>query len=119
MQASAAAEKVSELLETPVKVKNSPEAKRKTRQETEGKITFSDIKFAYPTRPDTLILDDFNLEIKKGTTVAFCGSSGSGKSTIVSLLERFYDPLEGRVKIDGIDLKEYHQDWLHETIGYV
>jgi len=69
-----------------------------------GAITFEGVKFNYPTRPDIPILKNLSLEVKPGTTVAFVGPSGSGKSTSVSLVQRFYDPLAGRVTLDGVDL---------------
>ncbi|KAK4516374.1 uncharacterized protein ATC70_011345 [Mucor velutinosus] len=84
-----------------------------------GEIEFKDVKFSYPTRPDITILKQLNLKIKPGMTVAFCGPSGSGKSTSVQLLQRFYDPLEGAVLIDGKDLKEYNVAWLRSQIGVV
>ncbi|GAN09054.1 multidrug resistance protein 1 [Mucor ambiguus] len=84
-----------------------------------GEIEFRDVKFSYPTRPDIPILQQLNLKIKPGMTVAFCGPSGSGKSTSVQLLQRFYDPLEGAVLIDGKNLKDYNVAWLRSQIGVV
>lgn len=60
-----------------------------------GKIRMRHVKFAYPTRPDITVLNDFSLKVNSGETVALVGPSGSGKSTVIQLLERFYDPLEG------------------------
>lgn len=84
-----------------------------------GDIEFKDVKFSYPTRPDITVLKQLNLKIRPGMTVAFVGPSGSGKSTSVQLLQRFYDPLEGAVLIDGKDLKEYNVAWLRSQIGVV
>ncbi|RCI06466.1 ATP-binding cassette, sub-B (MDR TAP), member 4, partial [Rhizopus stolonifer] len=84
-----------------------------------GEIEFKDVKFSYPTRPDITILKKLNLNIKPGMTVAFVGPSGSGKSTSVQLLQRFYDPLEGSVILDGKDLKDYNVAWLRSKIGVV
>ncbi|CEP15267.1 hypothetical protein [Parasitella parasitica] len=84
-----------------------------------GEIEFKDVKFSYPTRPDITILKKLNLKIKPGMTVAFVGPSGSGKSTSVQLLQRFYDPLEGSVLVDGKDLKDYNVAWLRSQIGVV
>ncbi|KAI8968239.1 P-loop containing nucleoside triphosphate hydrolase protein [Mycotypha africana] len=84
-----------------------------------GHIEFKDVKFSYPTRPDITILKKLNLKIKPGMTVAFVGPSGSGKSTSVQLLQRFYDPLEGAVMLDGHDLKDYNVAWLRSKIGVV
>ncbi|RCI03115.1 (ABC) transporter, partial [Rhizopus stolonifer] len=84
-----------------------------------GEIEFKDVKFNYPTRPDITILKNLNLKIKPGMTIAFVGPSGSGKSTSVQLLQRFYDPLEGSILLDGKDLKEYNVAWLRSKIGVV
>ncbi|GAA5812686.1 hypothetical protein MFLAVUS_006143 [Mucor flavus] len=84
-----------------------------------GDIQFTNVKFKYPTRPDTIILKNLNLRIKSGMTVAFVGPSGSGKSTSVSLLQRFYDPLSGSITLDGRNLKDLNVKWLREKIGVV
>lgn len=73
-----------------------------------GKIVFENVTFAYPSRPDQIVLHNFNLTIEPGQTVALVGASGSGKSTLVALLQRWYDPLSGRILLDGIDIKEYN-----------
>ena len=69
-----------------------------------GEITFKNIDFYYPTRTDTLILNNFSCTFEKGKTTAIVGPSGSGKSTVVQLLQRFYDPNRGEVLIDGVRL---------------
>lgn len=85
-----------------------------------GEIRFEGISFAYPSRPDQVVLKDFNLTLKQGQTVALVGSSGSGKSTVAALLERFYEPTSGTIYIDGVDLKEISPIWLrNEVIGYI
>ncbi|GAX28023.1 hypothetical protein FisN_16Lu274 [Fistulifera solaris] len=84
-----------------------------------GSISVRDVHFNYPTRPGDPILNGMSVEIAAGQTVAFVGSSGGGKSTIVSLLERFYDPLSGVIELDGKDLKEYNVTHLRRMIGYV
>jgi len=84
-----------------------------------GDLSFKTIKFCYPTRPGDTILNDFSIDIKAGQTVAFVGSSGSGKSTCVKLLERFYDPNEGTVTLDGTDIKDINVKHLRSMIGYV
>jgi ABC-type multidrug transport system fused ATPase/permease subunit len=73
----------------------------------------------YPSRPDVPILDDFSLQIQPGITIALVGESGSGKSTIVKLLERFYDPVEGSVLLDGVNVKDLNISWLRKQIGFV
>ncbi|GLE06656.1 hypothetical protein PINS_up016050 [Pythium insidiosum] len=85
----------------------------------EGRITFEDISFCYPTRPDIAVLRHYNLTIEAGETVAFCGPSGGGKSTCISLIERFYDPVKGRVTLDGHDIRTLHLQWLRAQIGLV
>lgn len=87
--------------------------------EVKGSIKFTNIDFHYPSRTDISILSNFNLEIQPGTTVALVGQSGSGKSTIVKLLERFYDPTGGLVSLDGRDIKQLNVSWLRQQIGMV
>jgi ATP-binding cassette, subfamily B (MDR/TAP), member 1 len=84
-----------------------------------GAISVKDVHFFYPTRPDEKILKGMNVEIASGQTVAFVGPSGGGKSTIVAMLERFYDPLSGSIELDGINLKDYNVKYLRSLIGYV
>ncbi|KAF0692315.1 hypothetical protein As57867_016539, partial [Aphanomyces stellatus] len=88
-----------------------------TLKDVEGHITLESIRFAYPSRPDVQVCDGYSLSIPAGQKIALVGSSGSGKSTIVSLLERFYDPLEGRVTLDGHDLKSLNVKWLRDQLG--
>ncbi|KAG2214447.1 hypothetical protein INT47_001003 [Mucor saturninus] len=85
----------------------------------QGDVVFKDIKFSYPTRPDQIVLDKFNLVVPQGSTVALCGPSGSGKSTIASLLERFYEPSDGSILLDGQDLKTLDPSWLRHHIGFI
>jgi ATP-binding cassette, subfamily B (MDR/TAP), member 8 len=75
-------------------------------EQLKGEIRFEGISFAYPSRPNHHVLKDFNLTLKQGQTVALVGSSGSGKSTVAALLERFYEPSSGTIHIDGVDLSE-------------
>ncbi|KAI9256130.1 P-loop containing nucleoside triphosphate hydrolase protein [Helicostylum pulchrum] len=85
----------------------------------QGSIEFKDATFNYPTRPDLVILDKLNIEIKPGMTVAFVGHSGSGKSTTVNLVQRFYDLTSGQVLVDGHDVKDLSVTWLRQQIGVV
>ncbi|KAF1315572.1 Multidrug resistance protein abc superfamily, partial [Globisporangium splendens] len=85
----------------------------------EGKIEFKDITFRYPTRKEVTVLKNYNLTIEAGQTVAFCGPSGGGKSTCISLIERFYDPIRGEVLLDGNNLKDLNLSWLRSQIGLV
>ncbi|GLE03422.1 hypothetical protein PINS_up012324 [Pythium insidiosum] len=84
-----------------------------------GEIEFRDVTFRYPTRPDVRVLRRCNLTIRSGETVALCGPSGGGKSTFIGLIERFYDPVRGRVLLDGRDLRTLNVEWLRRQIGLV
>lgn len=88
-------------------------------EDIRGDIELKDVSFSYPSRPDDLIFKGFSLTIPSGTSVALVGQSGSGKSTVVSLIERFYDPQLGEVLIDGINVKEYQLRWIRMKIGLV
>ncbi|XP_061393524.1 multidrug resistance protein homolog 65 [Musca vetustissima] len=82
-------------------------------------IEFQDIFFAYPSRPDTIVLRGFNLKINEGETVALVGYSGSGKSTCVQLLQRFYDPIFGKVLLHNEDIRKYNVNWLRSQMAVV
>ncbi|MBN3326378.1 ABCBB protein, partial [Atractosteus spatula] len=84
-----------------------------------GDIEFMDCKFTYPARPDITVLNGLSVSVKPGQTLAFVGSSGCGKSTSVQLLERFYDPDEGKVRIDGHDTRNVNVSFLRSKIGIV
>ncbi|XP_040500235.1 phosphatidylcholine translocator ABCB4 isoform X3 [Ursus maritimus] len=85
----------------------------------EGNVTFNEVVFNYPTRPDIPVLQGLSLEVKKGQTLALVGSSGCGKSTVVQLLERFYDPVAGTVLLDGQEAKKLNIQWLRAHLGIV
>ncbi|KAF5350692.1 hypothetical protein D9756_008502 [Leucocoprinus leucothites] len=84
-----------------------------------GSISFEDVSFAYPSRPSMLTLNNFNLRINQGECIALVGSSGSGKSTVASLLQRLYEPLEGRIRFGGVDAKEVDVQCLRSGLGVV
>uniref|UniRef100_A0A7N0REW6 ABC transporter B family member 9 n=1 Tax=Kalanchoe fedtschenkoi TaxID=63787 RepID=A0A7N0REW6_KALFE len=88
-------------------------------EDIKGDIELKDVYFRYPARPDVQIFSGFSLTVASGTTAALVGQSGSGKSTVVSLVERFYDPDSGEVLIDGINLKQYQLKWIRQKIGLV
>jgi len=94
------------------------EPKRENWEPVLGGVTFDDVTFMYPDG-DENVLENFTLDIPPGTTVAIVGETGAGKSTIVNLACRFYEPTGGRVLIDGRDAKERSQLWLHSSLGYV
>ncbi|XP_042002674.1 ABC transporter B family member 4-like isoform X2 [Salvia splendens] len=95
------------------------DSRGKKLQDVRGDIELTDVYFSYPARPDEQIFRGFSLFIPSGTTAALVGQSGSGKSTIVSLIERFYDPQAGQVLIDGVNLKELQLKWIRSKIGLV
>ena len=128
LQASqAAAERVVELLETEPEVFDSPEVvaeygdsfnpRRENWPDIVGDIEFDHVSFHYSTGEE--VLEDFSLKVKAGQTVALVGETGSGKSTIVNLLCRFYEPTEGVIRIDGADYRTRSILWLQEHLGYV
>ncbi|GJN17985.1 hypothetical protein PR202_gb05096 [Eleusine coracana subsp. coracana] len=84
-----------------------------------GSIDFNNVSFKYPSRPDVQIFTDFTLHIPSRKTVALVGESGSGKSTIIALLERFYDPDSGTISLDGHELKSLKMSWLRDQMGLV
>lgn len=93
-------------------------AKKENWEELNGDIEFKDVSFKYPDG-DEFVLEHFNLKIKAGTSVAIVGETGAGKSTLVNLVCRFYEPTSGQILIDGKDARERSQLWLHSNIGYV
>lgn len=127
-QAQASAERVISLIETEPDVKDSLEVvekygdlyypKKENWEVLFGKIEFKNVSFKYKGT-DKYILKDFNLEIKQGKMIAFVGETGSGKSTIINLISRFYEPTEGEILIDDKDYKQRSIGWLHSNIGYV
>ncbi|XP_050218583.1 putative ABC transporter B family member 8 [Mercurialis annua] len=84
-----------------------------------GEIEFQHVRFTYPTRSDSIILKDFNLKVEAGQTVALVGASGSGKSTAIALLQRFYDVNGGFVKMDGVDIRRLKLKWIRGKMGLV
>lgn len=98
---------------------DSEDEEGKVLKEVRGNIEFRDVNFSYPSRPDTQVLQGFNLKVKAGKTVGLVGGSGSGKSTIISLLERFYDPVKGEILLDGYKLNKLHLKWLRSQLGLV
>ncbi|XP_021283667.1 ABC transporter B family member 13-like [Herrania umbratica] len=86
--------------------------------EVAGKIEFCEVCFAYPSRPN-MVFEDLSFSIDAGKTFAFVGHSGSGKSTIISMVQRFYDPISGKILLDGHDIKNLQLKWLREQMGLV
>eukprot|EP00457_Paulinella_chromatophora_P000433 gb/GEZN01000433.1/.p1 GENE.gb/GEZN01000433.1/~~gb/GEZN01000433.1/.p1 ORF type:complete len:1384 (+),score=244.98 gb/GEZN01000433.1/:399-4154(+) len=117
-KAAKAAKNVFELIDRKSKIDYANTYGQKPAK-VRGEIVFENVQFAYPTRPDNPVAQGYNLRIPAGHTVALVGASGSGKSTAIQLLERFYDPDAGRVTLDGVDLRELNVNWLRSHIGLV
>jgi ATP-binding cassette subfamily B protein len=94
------------------------EPKKENWEKLEGDVEFRDVSFMYPDGNE-MVLENFNLKIPAGTNVAIVGETGAGKSTLVNLVCRFFEPTKGQVLIDGRDARERSQLWLHSNIGYV
>lgn len=90
-----------------------------SRDSLEGQVSFKNVTFAYPSKLERKILDDLNIEFKKGESTAIVGETGSGKSTIVNLLERLYDAQSGEIEIDGINIRRIDLEYYRSLIGYV
>ncbi|XP_039955040.1 ATP-dependent translocase ABCB1 isoform X1 [Bactrocera neohumeralis] len=116
--AKGACAKVFKLIEQ-IPTINPIEPKGKNLNKPLVHIELRDVSFKYPTREEVQILHKFNLTIKRGQTIALVGSSGCGKSTIIQLVQRFYDPQEGSVYFNDVDLKDINITWLRERIGVV
>lgn len=115
-RASVSAKRINEVLETEPAILDGE--RTKGIDGMEGEIKFRNVSFQYPGASD-YVLEDINFTAKKGETVAFIGSTGCGKSTLIGLIPRFYDATEGEILVDGINVKEYDQEALHNKIGYV
>lgn len=121
-------ERYLELVNTVGEVYDSPEVvekygdsfrpKYENFEKLEGEVEFKDVTFRYPDGEE-IVLQHFNLKVQKGQSVAIVGETGAGKSTLVNLVCRFFEPTEGQVLIDGRDAKERSLKWLHSNIGYV
>ncbi|MBP3879839.1 MAG: ABC transporter ATP-binding protein [Lachnospiraceae bacterium] len=111
----------SDVTDTPEVIEKYGDAfhpKRENWEELKGEIEFKDVSFRYPDGEE-YVLTDFNLKVPAGTNVAIVGETGAGKSTLVNLVCRFYEPTKGQVLIDGRDARERSLLWLHSNIGYV
>jgi ATP-binding cassette subfamily B protein len=117
-RAAGAMDRLNELLLVTSNIPVPLEPKSLPKKVT-GAITFDKVNFYYPSRPDQLALDDFNLEIKSGETVAFVGPSGAGKTTVFQLLLRFYDPNEGAIKLEGVALNQTDPKIVRSQMGLV
>ncbi|KAK4395040.1 ABC transporter B family member 19 [Sesamum angolense] len=110
---------VFDILNRRPSIRNSGKKTRKLESSKPVDLGFKHVTFAYPSRPNVTVINNFSLKIKGGTMVALVGGSGSGKSTIIWLIQRFYDPIRGRVLMGGIDLRELDLKWLRRQIALV
>ncbi|WP_286829806.1 MULTISPECIES: ABC transporter transmembrane domain-containing protein [Kordiimonas] len=117
-RAAGAAGRLAELLSSEAKIK-APDNPKALPAKIEGDIHFDNVTFYYPTKPDVAALEDFNLHVKAGETVALVGPSGAGKSTVLQLLLRFYDPQSGAVKMDGVDIAQTDPKAFREHLAFV
>ena len=115
-RAQVSANRVNEVLDTENSVKNGTLKTDKTNER--GTVEFRNVSFKYPDAEEYL-LNDISFKVNKGETVAFIGSTGSGKSTLINLVPRFYDATEGEVLVDGVNVKEYDEQFLNDKLGYV
>ncbi|KAK9268408.1 hypothetical protein L1049_000158 [Liquidambar formosana] len=117
-EATSTATRIFEMIDRNPNI-DSEDKKGKALSYVRGEIEFKDIDFSYPSRPDTPILQGLNLKFPAGKTVGLVGGSGSGKSTVISLLQRFYDPIEGEILLDGYKIKKLQLKWLRSQMGLV
>ena len=115
-RASVSAKRINEVIETEATIVDGDKKEGKTG--VTGEVEFRNVSFKYPDAAD-YILRNVSFTACKGETVAFIGSTGSGKSTLINLIPRFYDTTEGEVLVDGVNVKEYTQEALHNKLGYV
>ncbi len=113
-RASVSANRIREVLETTNKIQDGTHVKGKEI----GTVEFKNVSFKYPDA-DEYMIKNVSFKAKKGETVAFIGGTGSGKSTLINLIPRFYDVTEGEILVDGVNVKDYHLNSLHEKLGYV
>ena len=117
-EAKMSANRILKLLNRPSQI--DPESEDgKQPSNVVGKITFTDINFTYPTRPDIPVLRGLDLSVQPGETVALVGQSGCGKSTLIQLVERFYDGTSGQLLLDDVPIGQLNLQWLRKNIGFV
>ncbi len=115
-RAQVSANRINEVLDTEITIKDGNQEQGK--EGLIGEIEFKNVSFKYPDGEE-YVLKDISFTAKKGETIAFIGSTGSGKSTIINLIPRFYDVTDGEILVDGVNVKDYKQSSLHNKIGYV
>ncbi|XP_062151285.1 ABC transporter B family member 15-like [Alnus glutinosa] len=117
-EASSAGDRIMEVIKRVPKI-DSDSVEGEILEHVSGNVEFKHVEFAYPSRPESIIFKDFCLEIPAGKAVALVGGSGSGKSTVISLLQRFYDPLAGEILLDGVTIDKLQLKWVRSQMGLV
>uniref|UniRef100_A0ACD5V6S1 Uncharacterized protein n=1 Tax=Avena sativa TaxID=4498 RepID=A0ACD5V6S1_AVESA len=117
-EASVAGERVLEVIRRVPKIDSGSDTGDELGN-VAGEVEFKSVEFFYPSRPESPVFRSFSLRVPAGRTAALVGSSGSGKSTVVALLERFYDPSAGEVMLDGVDIRRLNLKWLRAQMGLV
>lgn len=117
-EASVAASRIFDMIDRTPLI-DGEDTKGVVLESISGRLDFEHVKFTYPSRPDMVVLRDFNLQVEAGKTVALVGASGSGKSTAIALVQRFYDADEGVVRVDGVDIKSLQLKWIRGKMGLV
>lgn len=115
-RASVSAKRINEVLESDISIKDGN--LEKVNNDLVGTVEFKNVSFKYPDA-DEYLLENISFKVNKGETIAFIGSTGSGKSTLINLVPRFYDATEGEILVDGINVKDYKLETLHNKIGYI
>ncbi len=115
-RAEVSASRINEVLDTEITIKDGKINKDTTNEK--GVVEFKNVSFKYPDG-DEYVLENISFKANKGETVAFIGSTGSGKSTLINLIPRFYDVTSGEILVDGVNVKDYAQEFLHNKIGYI
>ena len=115
-RAAISADRINEVLDEDFAIKDG--SVTKSDPKLTGTVEFKDVSFKYPDA-DEYILKDITFKAEKGETIAFIGSTGSGKSTLINLIPRFYDVTDGEIIIDGVNVKDYKLEYLHNKIGYI
>ncbi|CAN1238814.1 ABC transporter B family member 15 [Linum grandiflorum] len=117
-EACSAGERIQQVIKRVPKIDvENPEGE--SMEKVRGEVEFRKVQFAYPSRPESIILEDFELKVESGTTVALVGGSGSGKSTVIALLQRFYDPTGGEILVDGVGIDKLQVKWMRSQMGLV
>ena len=110
-------ERLKEIIDMPISIDPNEEGIQET--ETHGYLEFDNVTFAYPGETESPVLHNISFTAKPGETIAFIGSTGSGKSTLVQLIPRFYDVTLGKIKVDGVDVRDYRLKSLRQKIGFI